>query len=530
MTREPARSRRRGLALAVLCAATLMIILDGTIVTVALPSIQNRLGFSATGLTWVMNAYLIAFGGLLLLAGKLGDRLGRRRVFLIGLVVFALASLACGLSTEPGMLIGARFAQGVGGAMVTAVSLGMIVALFEEPRERARAIGAYSFVGAGGASIGLVLGGVITEAASWHWIFFVNLPIALVSGFAAIRLLPPEQAAASQRETIDAAGAVLVTAGLMLAVLALVGTAEHGWGSARTLVLAAAAAVLLAGFAVRQATAAAPLLPLRIFAAREVSGTNVAQVLVIAAAFGFQVLITLYMQRVLGYSAAASGLGLIPTAAVIGAVSLGASARLSARFGARPVLFTGLALVLAALLLLTRIPVHGSYLVHLLPALLVFGAGGGLTLPALATLGMSGATDADAGLVSGLFNTTQQVGAAIGVALLSTVAAGRTTSLLGAHESTALALTAGYRLAFTVGAAMSGAALVLAAALLRRPRASAIRPRATAVRPRATAVRPRAAAVRPRAAAINETGPAQRIPQASACAATGQTAAPTNCN
>jgi EmrB/QacA subfamily drug resistance transporter len=522
MTREPARSRRRGLALAVLCAATLMIILDGTIVTVALPSIQNRLGFSATGLTWVMNAYLIAFGGLLLLAGKLGDRLGRRRVFLIGLVVFALASLACGVSTEPGMLIGARFAQGVGGAMVTAVSLGMIVALFEEPRERARAIGAYSFVGAGGASIGLVLGGVITEAASWHWIFFVNLPIALVSGFAAARLLPPERAA-SQRETIDAAGAVLVTAGLMLAVLALVGTAEHGWGSARTLVVAAAAAVLLAGFAVRQATAAAPLLPLRIFAAREVSGTNVAQVLVIAAAFGFQVLITLYMQRVLGYSAAASGLGLIPTAAVIGAVSLGASARLSARFGARPVLFTGLALVLAALLLLTRIPVHGSYLVHLLPALLVFGAGGGLTLPALATLGMSGATDADAGLVSGLFNTTQQVGAAIGVALLSTVAAGRTTSLLGAHESTALALTAGYRLAFTVGAAMSGAALVLAAALLRRPRAAA-------VRPHAAATRPRAAAVRPRAAAINETGPAQGIPQPSGSAATGQTAAPTNCN
>jgi EmrB/QacA subfamily drug resistance transporter len=463
------RVNRRGLALAVLCAATLMIILDGTIVTVALPSIERGLGFSPAGLTWVMNAYLIAFGGLLLLAGKAGDRFGRKRLFLAGLMLFATASLACGLSPDPQMLIAARFAQGVGGAMVTAVSLGMIVALYDQPRERARAIAAYSFVGAGGASVGLVLGGVITQSLGWHWIFFVNLPIAAVSGVMAARLLAADHGGRT-RDRVDAAGAVLATAGLMLAVFAIVGTAAHGWGSTRTLVSGGLAVVLLALFVVRQARAAAPLLPLRVLAVRDVSGANVAQLLVIAAAFGFQVLITLYMQRVLRYSAEASGLGLIPTAAVIGTVSLGLSARLSGRFGARAVLLAGLALITAALVLLTRIPMQGSYLVHLLPAMLLFGAGGGLTLPALATLGMSAATEADAGITSGLFNTSQQVGAAVGVALLSTLAATRTGRLLALHQSVPAALTAGYRLAFIAGAVMSGAALVLAATVLRMPR------------------------------------------------------------
>jgi EmrB/QacA subfamily drug resistance transporter len=461
---------RRGLALAVLCTATLMIILDGTIVTVALPSIQRGLGFTATGLTWVINAYLIAFGGLLLLAGKLGDRHGRRRVFRAGLTLFALASLACGLATGPALLVSARFAQGIGGAMVTAVSLGMIVTLYAEPRARARAIGVYSFVGAGGASIGLVLGGVITQAAGWHWIFFVNVPLALVSTVAAGRLLAPGRDR-NQRGRVDVPGAALVTSGLMVGVLAVVGSGSYGWRSAHTVVLGAAALLLLAGFAAREATATAPLLPLRMLAVRQTAGANLAQMLVIGAAFGFQVLITLYMQRVLGYSAAASGLGLVPTAAVIGAVSVGCSARLNSRFGARVVLLTGLSLILAALLLLTRMPVHGHYLADLLPALLVFGLGGGLTLPALVTLGMSGVTDADAGLASGLFNTSQQAGAAAGVALLSTVAAARTASLLGSHQPPAVALTGGYRAAFLLGAGMSAAALVLAATVLRRPAA-----------------------------------------------------------
>jgi EmrB/QacA subfamily drug resistance transporter len=463
------RLNRRSLALAVLCTATLMIILDGTIVTVALPSIERGLGFSPAGLTWVMNAYLIAFGGLLLLAGKAGDRFGRKRLFLAGLTLFAVASLACGLAPDPQTLVAARFCQGIGGAMVAAVSLGMIVALDDDPRQRARAIAAYSFVGAAGASVGLVLGGVITQSLGWHWIFFVNLPIAAATVAVAARVLAPDRAE-RMRDRIDAAGALLVTAGLMLAVFAIVGTTAHGWGSVETLGLAGLAVVLLALFVVRQARAAAPLLPLRVLAVRDVSGANTAQLLVIAAAFGFQVLITLYMQRVLGYSAEASGLGLIPTALVIGTVSLGLSARLSSRFGARAILLTGLALITVALVLLTRIPVHGSYAVHLLPAMLLFGAGGGLTLPALATLGMSAATEADAGITSGLFNTSQQVGAAVGVALLSTLAASRTSRLLALHQGAAAALTGGYRIAFITGAIMSAAAFLLAAIVLRSPR------------------------------------------------------------
>jgi len=456
-------------ALAILCAPTLMIILDGTIVTVALPAIQRALHFSPAGLTWVLNGYLIAFGGLLLLAGRLGDLAGRKDVFVAGLAVFATASLACGLAPDAAILVAARLVQGAGGAMVTAVSLGMIVALYAEPREQARAIAAYSFVGAAGASAGLTLGGVLTEAVGWRWIFFVNLPIAATAIALAVPVLPRDRGA-GLRDGADALGAVLVTAGLMLGVYALVGTAQYGWLSARTAGLGASAAVLLAGFLVRQASAAAPLLPLRIFRSRAVSGANLAQLLVIAAAFGFQVLITLYLQRVLGFGAAASGLGLLPTAVVIGAVSLGGSARLTARFGARAVLLTGLVLVATALALLTGLPAHGSYPVHVLPALLLFGAGGGLTLPALATLGMSAATPGDAGLVSGLFNTSQQVGAAAGVALLSTLAVARTSALASTGEPMAAALTGGYRVAFGAGAALAVLALIVAGILLRPAR------------------------------------------------------------
>jgi len=315
------RERSRGLALAVLCSATLMIILDGTIVTVALPSVQRDLGFAPASLTWVMNAYLIAFGGLLLLAGRLGDLLGRKRMFLSGLALFTAASLACGLSGDQQMLIAARFVQGAGAAMVSAVSLGMIVGLYSRQQERARAIAAFSFVGAAGASIGLVLGGVLTEAISWHWIFFVNLPIGVLAGVPATALLSDDQGA-GLRAGADALGAILVTAGLMTGVYSLVGTARYGWASAHTLGLAAVAVILIGAFLARQATAARPLLALRIFSSRSVSGANLAQGLVIAAAFGFQVLIALYLQRVLGYSPAAAGLGLLPTAVVIGTVSL----------------------------------------------------------------------------------------------------------------------------------------------------------------------------------------------------------------
>ena len=459
-------SESRGLALAVLCAATLMVILDGTIVTVALSSIQRDLGFSAASLTWVMNAYMIAFGGLLLLAGRLGDLIGRRRMFLSGLAVFTAASLACGLATSPQFLVAARFVQGGGAAMVSAVSLGMIVGLYADQRSRVRALAAFSFVGAAGASIGLVLGGVLTQAISWHWIFFVNLPIGAAAIVSGLRLLPADRGA-GLAEGADALGAALATAGLMSGIYALVGTAQHGWTSARTLGFAAAAVVLLAAFFARQATAARPLLPLTVFRSPAVSGANLAQALVIAAAFGFQVLIALYFQRVLGYTPAEAGLGLLPTALVIGAVSLGLAARLAMRFGERAVLLTGLALVVAGLVLLTHVPVSGGYGPHLLPALVVFGLGGGLTLPMLATLGMSASTPADAGVVSGLFNTSQQIGAAVGVALLSTLAASHSGQLHHQGVALAAALTSGYRLAFAVGAGLSAVSFIVAAVLLR---------------------------------------------------------------
>jgi EmrB/QacA subfamily drug resistance transporter len=465
--------RRRRLALWLLCAASLMIILDGTIVTVALPSIQRQLGFSAVSLSWVVNAYLIAFGSLLLLAGRLGDLIGRKRMFLAGLAVFTVASLLCGLSAGPAMLIAARFAQGIGGAMATAVSLGMIVTLFPGPREQARAIGAFSFVGAAGASIGLVLGGILTEAAGWHWIFFVNVPIGVLVMLPSVKVL---QAAPGTglRNGADWLGALLVTSGLMLGVYAIVGTSQYGWGSARTLGEAALAAAVLAAFVIRQATARAPLLPLRLFANRALAGANLAQLLVIAAAFGFQVMITLYLQRVLGYGAAASGLGLLPTAVVIGTVALGLSARIAARFGPRPMLLAGLGLITAGLALLALIPVQASYPTQILPPLLIFGAGGGLCLPALASLGMSGATPADAGLASGLFNTTQQIGAALGVAVLSTLAAAQTRGQHPAGRTTAAALAAGYHLAFATAAGLAGTAIVVAAVVLWPSRRRAV--------------------------------------------------------
>jgi EmrB/QacA subfamily drug resistance transporter len=462
--------RNRWLAMWLLCGASLMIILDGTIVTVALPAIQRSLGFSPASLSWVMNAYLIAFGSLLLLAGRLGDLSGRKRVFGCGLAVFTAASLLCGLATSPAVLITARFAQGIGGAMVSAVSLGMIVTLFPEPLEQAKAIGAFSFVGAGGASIGLVLGGVLTQTVGWHWIFFVNVPIGIAAALLSVKVLAADHGShgSGLRSRADWPGASLATAGLMLGVYAIGGTTQYGWGAARTLLAAALAAGLLTAFVIRQATARTPLLPLRIFSVRSVTGANLAQLLVIAAAFGFQVIVTLYLQRVLGDSPAISGLSLLPTAAVIGIISLGFSARIAARFGHRPMLLSGLLLIAVALALLARVPVHGSYPAQLLGPMVLFGAGGGLTLPALASLAMSGATQTDAGLVSGLFNTTQQIGAALGVAVLSTLAAGRTAGLEAAGQGSAAALTSGYRLAFATGAGLAVAAAIAAAILLQR--------------------------------------------------------------
>jgi EmrB/QacA subfamily drug resistance transporter len=463
----PGLVSRRTVALAVLSVGTLMIILSETIVNVALRSIQNDLGFSQSGLAWVVNAYLIAFGGLLLLAGRLGDLVGRRRMFLAGLVVFTASSLVSGLAGGPELLIAARFAQGVGAAMTASVILGMIVTLFPEPRLRARAFAVYAFVGSAGASIGVLAGGVLTQALDWHWIFFVNVPIGVAAIAVALRVLAPERGV-GLRAGADVAGAVLVTAGTMLAVYTIVGAADHGWGW--TAGWGGLALALLAGFVVRQATAARPLLPLRLFRSRQVAGANLVQALMVAGMFGFQFLSGLYLQRVLGYQPGATGLAYLPITIGIAVVSLGLAARMIGRFGPRPVLLAGLVLLAGGLAVLARVPVHGHFLVDVLPAMLVLGAGAGLALPAVTTLAMSGATERDSGLASGLANTTQQVGGAIGLAALAALATAHTNHLTGttgtaATLSQAAALTAGYRLAFAVGAALVVAALLLATAL-----------------------------------------------------------------
>ncbi|MFE6893400.1 MFS transporter [Streptomyces sp. NPDC057694] len=459
------RLHSRWLALGVIAAGTLMIILDGSIVTVALPAIQQDLGFSATALSWVVNAYLIAFGSLLLLAGRLGDLVGRKRMFLAGTVVFTVASLLAGLATTPAVLLAARFLQGVGSAMAAAVGLGILVTLFADPRERARAIGVFSFTGAAGASIGQVLGGVLTDVLDWHWIFFINLPIGAAVLALAVPALPGDRGA-GLRAGADVWGAALITVGLMLAIFGVVNIEAYGVSSPRAGGAMGAGLVLVAGFFVRQARARTPLMPLRILRSRTVAGANIAQVLTLAAMFAFQVLAALYMQRVLGYGALRTGLAMLPAAVLIGAVSLGVSARLAARFGERAVLLAGLVLLAGALGYLARVPVHGQYVTDLLPVMLLI-SGGGLVLPALAGLGMSAASEKDAGLASGLFNTTQQIGMALGVAVLSTLAATRANSLAESGSSQAAALTEGYRLAFGIGAGLIGAAFVVALVVLR---------------------------------------------------------------
>ncbi|QFZ24151.1 MFS transporter [Saccharothrix syringae] len=444
----------------------LMTILDGSIVTVAMPAIRQDLGFSPAGLSWAVNAYLIPFGGLLLLAGRLGDLLGRRSLFLAGNAVFTAASLLAGLATTPGVLIAARFLQGVGSALASAVVLGILVTLFTDPAERARAIGVFSFTGAVGASLGQVLGGVLTDALSWNWIFFVNLPIGLATIALAVRVLPADRGP-GLRAGADVIGAVLVTAGLVLGIYTVVKVEEHGWLAAHTLGLGAVSLALLAAFVVRQATAATPLMPLRILRSRNVVGANLVQVLALSAMFAFQVVVALYMQQVLHYGALATGLAMLPAAVSIGVVSLFVSARLSRRFGARTVLVAGLVLLVGAMLKLRTVPVDADYVTDLLPVMLLV-AGGGLVLPALTSLGMSDAAPDDAGLVSGLFNTTQQVGMAAGVAVLSTLAAARTGEALAGGADGPAALTAGYHAAFTTSAGLLVAGLLVAVLVPRR--------------------------------------------------------------
>lgn len=463
----------RRTALAVLCSGFLMVILDTTIVSVALPTIQDDLGFDASELAWVVNAYLVAFGGLLLLCGRVGDLIGRRWMFVAGLAVFVVASLLCGLAQTPGQLIAARFAQGAGGAMSSAVILGMLVALFPRPGEQARAIGVYAFVGAAGASIGLIAGGALTDALDWRWVFLVNLPIGIATISLALRVLGHDRGLGLGRGA-DVAGAALVVGALMIGIFAIVGVEQHGLGSARTLGLLALAAAALGAFVLREGRARTPLVPLRFFRLRTLTAANAVQVLMIAGYFGQQFLVALYLQRVLGFSAGEVGLGMLPIALAIGATSLGVTARLIGRIGARSVLLAGLALAATSLAVLSRAPADGAYLADVLPALVVLGIGGGLSMPALTTIAMSGAPPTDAGLASGLLNTTQQVGASIGFAVLATIAASRTADLAASGSTAADALAGGYGLGF-LGAAISVlGAIALAIAWLPRPDRAAV--------------------------------------------------------
>jgi len=456
----------RWIALIILCTGMLMIILDSAIVNVALPPIQSDLGFSQSNLTWVVNAYLIPFGGLLLLAGRLGDLIGRRTIFLVGLVVFTVASLVCGLAQSQEVLVGARLVQGVGGALTSSVILGIIVTMFREPGEQAKAIGVFSFVASAGASIGLLAGGVLTQGIDWHWIFYVNVPIGVATALLALRYVERDEGV-GLRAGADVAGGALVTAALMLGVYTILETSKYGWGSARTLGLGALAVALLAAFIARESRTANPLVPLHIFRSRQIAGANAVQVLTVAGLFGMFFLGVLYLQRVLGYDALETGLAFLPVSVLIGVLSLGFSARLSQRYGTTAVLLPGLALIAVGLLVFARAPVDGNYLTDLLPAMIPIGIGAGLFFPVLTTLAMSGVTPSESGLASGLVNTSLQVGGAVGLAVLATLSASRSDTLLGEGESAASALTSGYHLAFVIAALLVVAAIGVALTVLR---------------------------------------------------------------
>jgi len=452
--------RRRWLALIVLCLGDLMIVLDTTIVNVALPSIRTNLGFSQTSLAWVVNAYLLTFGGFLLLGGRLGDLFGHRRMFLAGVALFTFASIACGLSTTKGMLIGARAVQGVGGAVVSAVALSLIMGLFAEPADRARAMGVFGFVMAGGGSIGVLLGGVLTDLLNWHWIFLVNVPIGVAVYFLTVRIVPGgREATAGGR--LDVAGAVTVTASLMIAVYAIVNGNQAGWGSTQTIGLLAVAAGLLAVFLVIESRVESPLMPLRLFRLRNVATANTVGVLWAAAMFAWFFLSALYLQQVLGYSPLEVGLAFLPANIIMGLFSLGLSAKVVMRYGFRIPLALGLVIAAVGLLLFARAPVGGQFTVDVLPSMILLAIGAGLAFNPVLLAAMSDVAPQESGLASGVVNTAFMMGGAVGLAALASLAASRTDSLEASGHGQLVALVGGYHAAFMAGAlfALAGAAI-----------------------------------------------------------------------
>jgi EmrB/QacA subfamily drug resistance transporter len=460
-----ADTRTRWLALIVLCLGDLMIVLDVTIVGVALPSIREDLGFSEESLAWVVNAYLLTFGGFLLLGGRLGDIVGHRRMFLAGISLFTAASVACGFAGSQGVLIAARAVQGVGGAIVSAVALSLIITLFTEPAERAKAMGVFGFVASGGGSIGVLLGGVLTDTLDWHWIFLVNVPVGIAVFALTLLLLPGGRGTASGR--LDVAGAITVTAASMVAVYAIVNGNEVGWTSARTLGLLALAAALLGVFVRIESRASAPLVPLGLFRLRNLATANVVGVLWAAAMFAWFFLTALYLQLVLGYSPLEVGLAFLPGNLIMGALSLGVSARLVLRYGIRTPLVAGLSTAAVGLLLFARAPVDGSFVVDVLPGMILLGVGAGIAFNPVLLAAMSDVEPQDAGLASGVVNTSFMMGGALGLAVLASIAASRTDSLEASGESALEALNGGYQLAFLAGAIFAGLAAAVGGALLR---------------------------------------------------------------
>jgi EmrB/QacA subfamily drug resistance transporter len=458
--------RNRWLALLVLCLGDLMIVLDVTIVGVALPSIQEDLGFSETSLAWVVNAYLLTFGGFLLLGGRLGDLFGHRRLFLVGIALFTLASVGCGLADSQELLIAARAVQGVGGAVVSAVALSLMMTIFTEPADRAKAMGIFGFVASGGGSIGGLLGGIITDALTWNWIFLVNVPVGVLVILLTLRLVPAARIASASGR-IDVAGAVTVTASLMLAVYAIVNGNQEGWTSARTLGFLGAAAVLLAAFLAIEARVPSPLMPLGLFRLRNVAVANVVGVLWAGAMFAWFFLSALYLQLVLGYSPLQVGLAFLPANLVMGALSVGLSAKLVLRFGIRPPLGVGLSLAAVGLLLFARAPVDGNFLVDVLPPMILLGLGAGMAFNPVLLAAMSDVEQSEAGLASGVVNTSFMMGGALGLAVLASLAASRTETLSAGGDGPLVALTGGYHAAFLVGALFAAGAAAIGVALLR---------------------------------------------------------------
>jgi EmrB/QacA subfamily drug resistance transporter len=471
-------SRARWLALLVLCLGDLMIVLDVTIVGVALPSIREDLGFSEESLAWVVNAYLITFGGFLLLGGRLGDIFGHRRLFLAGITLFTLASAACGLATTQELLIGARAVQGIGGAVVSAVALSLMMTLFTEPAERAKAMGIFGFVASGGGSIGVLLGGVITDVLDWHWIFLVNVPVGIAVVALTFSLVPSARVqTAAQR--LDIAGALTVTASLMIAVYAIVNGNEVGWLTARTLGLLATAGALLAVFLVIEARSGSPLVPLWLFKLRNIVVSNIVGVLWAGAMFAWFFLSALYLQLVLGYSPLEVGLAFLPGNLIMGAMSIGLSAKLVMRFGIRLPLAVGLSLAGLGLLLFARAPVDGNFVVDVLPSMILLGLGAGMAFNPVLLAAMSDVEPTEAGLASGVVNTSFMMGGALGLAVLASLAASRTDTLTADGSSELEALTGGYHAAFLVGAIFAFAAAALGGLLLRQGAYAAEHPEAS---------------------------------------------------